>query len=91
MHDHLFENQGKLAVEDLKAAARELGLDGAKFDACLDGGTFAKKVKDDLEAGQAAGVTGTPAFFVNGRQLSGARPYEDFKKLIDRELAAAKK
>jgi protein-disulfide isomerase len=88
MHDHLFDHQDKLAPEELKAAARTIGLDGAKFDACLDSGKQAAVVQKSLEAGKAAGVSGTPAFFVNGRMLSGAQPFEKFKEAIDKELSA---
>jgi len=45
-------------------------------------------VDADLQAGNEAGVNGTPAFFINGRLLSGAQPYDEFKKIIDEELAA---
>jgi len=86
----MFAGQDKLAVDALKATARELGLDGAKFDACLDGGKFTQRVQDDFKAGQDAGVSGTPAFFINGRPLSGAVPIEKFKELIDKELVAKK-
>jgi protein-disulfide isomerase len=90
MHDHMFGHQDGLAVDALKKAARDLGLDGARFDACLDGGKLAQKVKKNFDAGQEAGVTGTPAFFINGLPLSGAQPIEEFKKVIDKELARAK-
>jgi protein-disulfide isomerase len=86
LHDRMFDQQEKLAVDDLKAHAKALGLDTAKFDQCLDSGKMAAKVKESVEAAHAAGVTGTPAFFVNGRLLSGAQPLEKFKELIDEEL-----
>ena len=90
LHDAMFAHQDALGPDSLKKAAREIGLDGARFDTCLDGGKFAQQVKDSFKAGQEAGVTGTPAFFINGRPLSGAQPIEEFKKLIDKELASAK-
>jgi protein-disulfide isomerase len=87
MHDKLFAQNGKLDVPDLKAAAREVqGIDGGKFDQCLDSGAKAKEVEANKKAGDDAGVSGTPAFFVNGRLLSGAQPPEAFKALIDEEL-----
>lgn len=89
MHDQLFDNQARLKVPDLKRHARSVGLDSAKFDACLDSGRFAVRVREHLEAGSRAGVRGTPAFFVNGRPLSGALTYEQFKDVIDKELARA--
>lgn len=85
-HDHLFDNQQRLEVADLKAAAVAVGLDAAAFDACLDGGAMAEKVSQNMEAGQEAGVSGTPAFFINGLQLDGAQPFEAFKPIIDAEL-----
>jgi protein-disulfide isomerase len=86
-HKHLFANQGALDVADLKTHAKTLGLDSAKFDACLDGGGKKAVVDADMAAGRAAGVNGTPAFFINGILISGAQPYEKFKEIIDAELA----
>jgi protein-disulfide isomerase len=88
MHDRLFAQQDKLSVSDLKDHARLAGLDAAKFDACLDSGRAAAIVEKDMAAGKKARVNGTPAFFVNGRSLSGAQPFEAFKTVIDEELAA---
>ena len=87
-YDLLFKNQKKLDISDLKTYASSAGLDAAKFAACLDSGETKKQVDQDLEAGQAAGVNGTPAFFINGVFLNGAMPIEEFKKVIDPELAS---
>jgi protein-disulfide isomerase len=87
MHDRLWENPAKLSVADLKAHAQALGLDTAGFAGCLDSGRHADLVERDLRAGQAYGVSGTPAFFVNGRPLVGAQPFEAFQQVIDDELA----
>jgi protein-disulfide isomerase len=87
-HDLLFRNQKKLDASDLKTYAASAGLDGPKFAQCLDSGDKKKQVDLDLEAGQAAGVNGTPAFFINGVFLNGALPIEEFKKVIDPELAS---
>jgi protein-disulfide isomerase len=87
MHDRLWESQAKLSVPELKAHAQALGLDAAGFASCLDSGRHADLVERDLRAGQAYGVSGTPAFFVNGRPLVGAQPFEAFQQLIDDELA----
>ena len=86
-HDRLFENQSKLSDADLKQHASALGLDATKFNACFDAHKFAADVQDDMAAGEAIGVSGTPAFFINGRALSGAQPFEAFKRVIDEELA----
>jgi protein-disulfide isomerase len=85
-HDRLFTSPGKLAVEDLKAHAKALGLDMAKFNSCYDNRKYREDVEADMEAAEAAGVTGTPAFFINGRALSGAQPFDAFKQVIDEEL-----
>ena len=77
-------------MDKLKAYARELGLDGGKFDACLDGDKTATRIQKSLQEGEQVGVDGTPALFVNGRPLSGATSYEDLKAAVDEELAAAK-
>ncbi|HET7291289.1 MAG TPA: thioredoxin domain-containing protein [Vicinamibacteria bacterium] len=86
MHDKLFGASPKLDVADLKRYAGELGLDAAGFDACLDDGRHAASVKADVEAGAGYGVSATPAFFINGRLLSGAQPFERFAEVIDDEL-----
>jgi protein-disulfide isomerase len=86
MHDLLWANAAKLKVPDLKAHAASLGLDTAKFDQCLDSGKDAALVHADQEAGQSYGVSGTPAFFINGRPLVGAQPFDAFAQVIDDEL-----
>jgi protein-disulfide isomerase len=85
-HDRLFTNQTRLTDADLKQHAVEIGIDTAKFNACLDGHATKARVDADMRAGEEAGVNGTPAFFINGRSLSGAQPYEAFKRIIDEEL-----
>ena len=89
-HDRLFDNQDKLGAADLKRHAAALALDTEKFDACVDTHKYKKDVDADVAAGEEAGVSGTPAFFINGRQLSGAQPFEAFKHVIDEELAGKK-
>lgn len=87
LHDAMFADQKNLGVPALKTKAAAIeGLDGEAFAECLDSGRLAAKVKADQEAGAKVGVTGTPAFFINGRFLSGAQPYEGFAKIIDEEL-----
>lgn len=85
-HDLLFENQEALAVTDLKGYAAELDLDTKQFNECLDSGKYEEEVKSDMDDGIAAGVKGTPAFFINGRSIVGAQPFANFKKVIDEEL-----
>jgi protein-disulfide isomerase len=86
MHGKLFANQQKLAESDLKDHAKGLGLDAAKFDKCLASGDKAAIVEASKKAGSEVGVTGTPAFFINGIMLSGAQPLAEFKSIIDKEL-----
>ncbi len=87
MHDYMFANQDKLGVADLKKAAKNLGIKASDFDSCLDSGKYGDKIKNDIATGTNFGVSGTPAFFINGQFLSGAQPIESFKKIIDAELA----
>ncbi len=87
-HDKLFENNRALGTEDLLRYATEAGLDGERFQACFEERRFKDKVEQDLQAARAAGISGTPAFVVNGILLSGAQPAEQFYQVIDRELAA---
>ncbi|MBM3233295.1 DsbA family protein [Candidatus Pacearchaeota archaeon] len=89
MHDKLFENQESLSIENYKKWAREFDSSGVKFDQCLDTGKYESKVKENLAYGQQLGVTGTPAFFINGKPVRGAQPYEVLKRLIDAELTSA--
>lgn len=75
-----------LSKEKLVVAAKEIGLDEKKFEQCLDGGS--KKAIVEAESKEAAGlnVQGTPGFFINGRFLGGAFPFENFKEIIDAEI-----
>ena len=86
-HDALFKNQQSLDTNSLKTYAKSLGLDETKFSECLDSNKYTEKVKQDIEEGQSKGVTGTPTFFVNGKMLVGAQPFDAFKEIIDKELA----
>jgi len=89
MHDSMFENQGDLEVSDLESRAEVLGLDVTRFKSCLDDAQHAGSIKEDVAAGTAAGVTGTPAIFVNGRPLLGTVPYQQITGFVDEELKAA--
>jgi len=90
-HDRLFADPSKLSDADLKRTAAELGLDTARFNACVDSHQFKGVVDADVQAGQDAGITGTPAFFINGRELTGAQPFEQFQRIIDEELQHTKR
>ena len=83
MHAKLFANQRALEIPALKGYAKDLKLDQAKFDKCLDSGATAALVEEGRKAGTELGITGTPAFFVNGVMISGAQPFDAFKEIID--------
>ncbi|HYA29825.1 MAG TPA: DsbA family protein, partial [Acidobacteriota bacterium] len=89
-HDKLYSVAPKLAVEDLKGVAKEVGLDVASFEQCYNGGKFKGAVQKDLLDGAKLGLNGTPAFFINGREISGAQPVQAFEAMIDEELGQAK-
>ena len=87
-------------VTALKGYASDLGLDATTFNDCLDSDKYASEVQKDAQDAQSYGVTGTPGFFVNGRPVTGALPFQDyqdtsgathpgFKSIIDQALAAA--
>ncbi len=90
-HDKLFAASPKASPEDLKAYAKEVGLDLSAFEKCFSDGKYVKAVQDDIEEGRRIGVTGTPAFFINGRHMAGAQPLENFVQIIDDELGRMKK
>ncbi|MBS3128389.1 DsbA family protein [Candidatus Woesearchaeota archaeon] len=87
MHDKLFENQQSLSVENHKKWAAELGLNSATFNDCLDSGKNAEEVQKDSQDGNAAGVSGTPTFYINGQELVGAVPYAQLKAVIESKLS----
>ncbi|HEY3601756.1 MAG TPA: thioredoxin domain-containing protein [Chthoniobacterales bacterium] len=89
MHDAMFADQKKLGVEQLKATAASLGLNTDNFNKCIDSGEKHAIIQADLKEGQAAGVSGTPAIFVNGRFFSGVVPMEQLTTVIDDELRRA--
>jgi protein-disulfide isomerase len=87
MHEKLFANQQALELTALKGYAKDLNLDQAKFDQCLDSGTKSKVIEESKKVAEKVGVNGTPAFFINGYKLNGAQPFEEFKTIIDAELS----
>lgn len=89
MHDLLFGDQKKLNASDLKEKADSLDLKADEFAQCLETEKHAETVRDDLYDGVRAGVSGTPALFVNGRPLTGQVPYETLAKIIKEELATS--
>ena len=90
MHDRLFENRQAMKRDDLIGHAKALGLDTAKFEADLDSDATAHRLEREKREGRRLGVRGTPAFFVNGRQMAGAVDGAALKALVDEEREVAK-
>lgn len=89
-HDVLYAKAPKLGPKDLKSYAKEVELDINAFERCFDSGKLKAIVQRDLMDGAQLGLTGTPTFFINGREVSGNQPLETFTALIDEELERAK-
>jgi protein-disulfide isomerase len=87
-HDKLFAGGADSSAAALKALAVEAGLDPEAYEKCLASGKSKQIVEKDVEQGNDLGITGTPAFYINGRLLSGAQPFEAFVRVIDEELGA---
>lgn len=90
-HDLLFANRDGWAQSEeptslLSGYAADLGLNEEEFSGCLSSGKYTQAVKDDFKLGQQVGVSGTPSFFINGRLLVGAQPFEAFQAIIEEEL-----
>jgi protein-disulfide isomerase len=90
-HDKLYASAPKLSADDLKSYARDIGLNIESFERCVTDGKYKAVVQKDLSEGAQLGLTGTPTFFINGREISGAQPLDAFAAIIDEELASAKK
>jgi protein-disulfide isomerase len=86
-HDKLFANQQQLGPDDLRRYAQEVGLDLARFDRDRQDPELKTRVQADMAEATSLGVTSTPTFFINGRLVSGAMPFETFSTIIDEELA----
>jgi len=87
MHDVLFAKGVEGGVTTFKTYAKDLGLNTAKFNDCLDSGKYESEVNKDLEDGSKYGVQGTPAFFINGVLVSGAQPFQAFQQVIEAQLS----
>jgi protein-disulfide isomerase len=88
MHDKLFKNQQALDKDSLVKYGQEVGVD---VKAAIETNKYAAQIKLDQDEAAKFGARGTPSFFINGRPLSGAQPFDSFKKVIDEELANADK
>jgi protein-disulfide isomerase len=87
-HDKIYAGDPDGAGPTMQLYAQQLDLDAAKFEACRSTRKFQAQVQADVVEGIKLGVSGTPAFFINGRFLWGAQPLEAFTKIIEEELAA---
>jgi protein-disulfide isomerase len=95
LYKFYFENQRELNPQNLKEKTleqlKDTKVDAAKFTDCFDNKKTADLVKAQMAEGSSIGVNGTPAFLINGRLVSGAQPFENFKAVIDDELARSQK
>lgn len=86
-HDTIFQNQPTLSAANYKQWAKDLGLNAAAFNQCVDSRKYADEVQKDFNDGRKAGVSGTPTFFINGKILVGALPFEEFESAVEEALA----
>jgi protein-disulfide isomerase len=86
MHDDMFANQDSLDAEGLKKTAKKIGLKLDSFEKCLKDNKYLSQVKADMDEGRKIKVKSTPTFFINGKLINGAQPFEVFSELIDEEL-----
>ncbi|WP_411823207.1 DsbA family protein [Leptospira sp. 'Mane'] len=83
----LFENSGNLSASNVDFLVTKAGVDKTKYQACMnDKDKLQAEINKDIQDGQKVGVSGTPAFFINGIFVSGALPYENFEEIIEKEL-----
>lgn len=87
MHGKLFDNHQNLNSALYTKLATEIGLDMAKFETCKNDPKVSEEVITDLNEGQAAGVQGTPSYYVNGRKMGNGGDLKEFSRVIDEELA----
>ncbi len=85
----LGEDEGYFARVRLGKMAEAIGLDLTQFNDCMDSEKYRDRVEQDGIDGQAAGITGTPSFLINGKLVVGAQPYSTFQAEIEAALAAS--
>jgi protein-disulfide isomerase len=86
MHDKIFAAQREMSPQKYVEYAESIDLDMGKFKADLGSKKVKDRIDSDSRTAAKLGVTGTPGFFINGRFLSGAQPFDSFKRIIDEEL-----
>ncbi|MBD1385328.1 thioredoxin domain-containing protein [Mucilaginibacter rigui] len=87
LHDYLFKNQEKLNNNLINNWASDNNIDTAKLAGCIINHTYKTKVDKDIDEANSAGIQGTPAIIINGRMVMGAKPFEYFAEVIDKEIA----
>lgn len=90
-HDLVFENQKNLDRSDLEGHAQKMGMDMKKFKQALDKKEHRPAIRKMQAVARRLGASGTPAYFINGRFMNGARPLAAFRKLVNEELGKARK
>lgn len=85
-HNEIFKNQESLATLDYINLAEKLGLSTSNFKTCLENKKYLDQIQKEYNEAQSIGVNGTPTFFINGKQIVGAQPYNVFKQAIEQEL-----
>lgn len=88
-HDRLYAEQAQISREFLLALATQVGLSRARFEACLEAPETVAEVQEDYEEGIAAGVRGTPTFFLNGLRIPGAIPLPALQALVGAALQSS--
>ncbi len=90
MHDKIFAEQDKKGEgtvqfenSEIQSWVGQIGLDTSKFNQCFSSGKYDAEIDKDTADGSAAGVEGTPTFFINGQKIIGAQPYSIFKSTLD--------
>ncbi len=90
MHEKMFANQKALTTDNLAKWAKEQGLNVSKFKKALADDKYGKTIQEQQALASSLGARGTPAFFINGRNLRGAQPLAAFTTVIDEEMTKAK-
>lgn len=88
-HDALYARRARFDQDDLSEIAKEIGLDMKKFRKAMESLELDRAIEQDQSLAMSLGVSGTPAYFVNGRPVQGAQPELVFRLLIEEELERA--
>ena len=89
MHDKMYDNNTALERANLEKYAQDIGLNLAKFKKDIDDPKIKEEIAEQQKLASSVGASGTPTFFINGRQIVGAQPFAEFQKIIDEEIKKA--